>query len=220
MWNQQHYKYYDFQHIIEPSEISGITDVIITHLHFDHAGGLASRAGGTEEAVLNFPYATHHCHRRNWEEARNPSPRERASYLSSYLRPLQSASLNLLVDETSSIAGVAHSHVLNGHTEGLMWISIELGDTTYAFPSDLIPTSHHVSLPYIMGYDMCPRSTLKEKELFLTKSVENSWVVVFQHDPDIPAATITLSAKGDFIVNQVVSIDEYQSCKEKGESIS
>ncbi len=213
IWNQKQYDYYNFQHLIDPAEIQGVTDVIITHLHFDHAGGLASRHD-SKEAVLNFPNAVHHCHRRNWEQALTPSPRERASYLSSYLTPLKSASLHLIFDEISSIAGIVHGHVVNGHTDGLIWLRLEIGDTTYAFPSDLIPTSHHVSLPYIMGYDMCPRATLKEKELFLTQAVENSWVVIFQHDPDIPAATITRSEKGDFMVKQVITLDEYQSCVE------
>jgi glyoxylase-like metal-dependent hydrolase (beta-lactamase superfamily II) len=210
MWEPKHYQYYDFRHFIDPSDISGVTDVIITHFHFDHAGGLVSQQS-PDQVILSFPNAIHHCHRTNWEQALSPSPRERASYLSTYLTPLQSASINLLVDETSSIAGIANGHVVNGHTEGLMWISLKVGDTTFAFPSDLIPTSHHVSLPYIMGYDMCPRATLKEKELFLTKAAENSWVVIFQHDPDVAAATIARSAKGDFAVKQVIFVDQYHS---------
>jgi len=209
LWNQKQYNYYNFQHLIEPSEIQGVTDVIITHLHFDHAGGIVSKQAN-EDTVLSFPNAVHHCHKSNWEEALNPSPRERASYLSSYLEPLQSASVNLLVDEVSLIADTAYGHVVNGHTNGLLWIRIEADDTTYAFPSDLIPTSHHISLPYIMGYDMCPRATLKEKELFLTKAVDNAWVVIFQHDPEIPAATITRTERGDFAVKQVVALDRYQ----------
>ena len=208
IWNERQYRYYNFQHIIEPSTIQDITDVIITHLHFDHAGGLVSRRA-EKDVVLNFPDAVHHCHRSNWEQALNPSARERASYLSTYITPLKSASLNLLTDETTLIADMAFGHVANGHTNGLLWIQIETDGTTYAFPSDLIPTSHHVSLPYIMGYDMCPRATLIEKEAFLTKAVENSWVVIFQHDPDIPAATITRSEKGDFIVKQAINIQKY-----------
>ena len=208
IWQQKHQSYYNFHHHITPSAISGITDVIITHLHFDHAGGLV-RKDASGMTVLSFPDALHHCHKINWEQALNPSTREQASYLTSYLFPLKSATLNLLTEETSTIADMAIGTVVNGHTEGLMWIRFQVGETTYAFPSDLVPTSHHLSLPYIMGYDMCARATLKEKEFFLTKAVENSWVIIFQHDPDVAAATISRSAKGDFILKDIVSIDEY-----------
>lgn len=209
LWTQKQYSYYNFQHIIDPSEVQGITDVIITHLHFDHAGGLAKKHC-SEEAVLTFPQAIHHCHRSNWEQALSPSPREKASYLSSYLTPLKSCSLNLLTEETSLIAETVWGHAVHGHTNGLLWIEISMDGVMYSFPSDLIPTFHHVSLPYIMGYDMCPRATLTEKELFLAKAVENSWVVIFQHDPDVPAATITRSEKGDFMIKDIVAIDKYQ----------
>lgn len=179
------------------------TDIILTHLHFDHAGGI-TRLDVNGKPQLAFPSAEIHLQRKNLEHARAPGPRERASYLPEVVEPLAGAKLRL-VDGAGEILPGIEVRVANGHTHGLQCVLIRDGKECLAFPSDLVPTAHHVPIPYVMGYDLCAETTMREKKEFLLEAVRENWTVVFEHDRDTPAGKIA-SADGErFTVSRVAA---------------
>jgi glyoxylase-like metal-dependent hydrolase (beta-lactamase superfamily II) len=177
----------------QPSEI---TDVILTHLHFDHAAGVSyQHADGT--MALTYPQARIHLQTANWERAQNPSPKDKASYLPTTVEPLKQAQLELC-DGTVEILPEIVVHRVDGHTPGQQWIEIGSGDERIFFPTDLIPTSHHVPLAYHMGYDVCADTLLREKLAFLERAVQPGVTVCFQHDIDVPFAKVRQNERGGF----------------------
>jgi glyoxylase-like metal-dependent hydrolase (beta-lactamase superfamily II) len=200
-WSEKEGQIYDICH--KRSLPEGVTDLVLTHLHFDHGGGVSYR-GGEGELRLTYPTATVHIQEANWERALNPGPRERASYLSENILPLKQATRRLCHDGEEILPGII-VHRADGHTLGLQWIVI--GDEL-AFPADLIPTSHHVPLPYIMGYDLHAEKTLEEKTLFLSQAVQKQWTVVFEHDAEVAAARITVDDQGRYSIGERVLVPE------------
>jgi len=157
-----------------------IDTLILTHLHFDHAAGSVYQ-DATGVLRLSFPNATHILQSSNWERANAPGVRERASYLTDTVKELSAAKLELVEDGHQPFPGIS-LHRVDGHTRGLQWILIEDELETVAYPSDLIPTAHHINLPFVMGYDLCAETTMHEKEQFLLKASQNNWLVIFEHD--------------------------------------
>lgn len=184
--------------------VPGVTDVILTHLHFDHGGGVTHRTAAGE-VKLSFPQAKHYLHRSNWEIARKPGLRERASYLKDHVEPLAQADL-VLVGNGDEILPDISGHISNGHTQGLQWILIDGGENKIAYPADLIPTSHHLSVPYVMGYDLCAQVSMQEKEAFVRRAVEENWIIVFEHDAEVAAARIKFDEKGQPVVREQVAL--------------
>ena len=146
-----------------------LTDVVLTHLHFDHAGGV-TRRGGDSAVEPSFPGARVHLQRANLDNARDPWDRERASYLPENFEPLASVDLNL-VEGAAELLPDLRVEVADGHTQGLQWLLVGSGEGAVAYPADLIPTSSHLHLPWIMGYDRCPDTTYREKRRFLDRAV-------------------------------------------------
>ena len=187
--------------------LPGITDVILTHLHFDHCGGVSYR-DESEALHLSFPDATHHLQEFHWEYSRNPVIRERASFFPANLEPLKNAELNLLKDGDEVLPGVK-VYEFGGHTNSMQGVVVSDGKTTLAFPADLIPTAHHIHIPYVMGYDLWAERSCEEKEMFLEKAVSEDWVVVFEHDVDTAAGRIGKDNSGKYHLSSTVEIDEY-----------
>ncbi len=185
-------------------DLGPLTDIILTHLHFDHAGGITTSAAEGQLA-LTFPEARVHLQRINFELAQKPGPRERASYLPENVLPLSRAKLNLLNDGEQILPEII-GHVANGHTRGLQWLQIGTGMGAIAYPSDLIPTAHHLAVPYVMGYDLCAETSMNEKEKFLVQAVAERWRVVFEHDVDTAASTVRIDDRGNFTLDELVSI--------------
>lgn len=170
-----------------------ITDVLLTHLHFDHAGGATRREG--EQLVPTFPNAKYWVQRRNWENAHAPNPRERASYLSENFDPLEAAGVLGLVDGAAELWPGIQLVLADGHTRGQQLIRASGGGETLYFVADLIPTAAHVRIPFVMGYDMAAIETMTEKRSLLERAVaERAWIVL-EHDPD--TALARPAAKGD-----------------------
>ncbi|MGD0781498.1 MAG: MBL fold metallo-hydrolase [Candidatus Aminicenantales bacterium] len=185
---------------------AAVTDVLISHLHFDHSGGLAAAGpDGPGGPPLRFPGARIHVQKANLENARHPNPREKASYLAETTALLERSDL-VLTEGSREIAPGIWVHRADGHTRGLQWVEVRDGARTLAFPSDMIPTSRHLPLPYAMGYDICVERLMEEKEALLRKAVENDWILVFVHDPDVPAATIKIDERGHFAVREPVAL--------------
>ncbi|MFA5668079.1 MAG: MBL fold metallo-hydrolase [Balneolaceae bacterium] len=158
-----------------------VTDVIFTHLHFDHCGG-TSHYDEDGNSKFTFSNATYHVNKRHWETANDPNARESASFLPENIGPLKNTSHLNLVDDDHEFEPGLTTIVVNGHTIGQQLPVIEGDGNTVVFVADLIPTHVHVPLPWVMGYDMYPAETLLEKEEFLTQATENNWYLFLEHD--------------------------------------
>ena len=181
-----------------------LTDVVITHLHFDHAGGITKHESDGRVG-LTFPEAEIVLQRENLDNARAPTAKEGGSYLPENVDPLSSAKLRL-VDGAGEIFPEINVRVFHGHTRGLQAVIVGTGPGAIAYPSDLVPMSHHLGLPWIMGYDRCAETTLEEKRGFLDEAVSERWVVVFEHDPAIAAATLKKDHRGRVVIDDVVEL--------------
>lgn len=208
-FNEKMEKIYDLDYSVKNLEKSleyhgfkkdDITDVIFTHLHFDHCGG-TSYYDENNELQLTFPNARYHVVESHWEVALNPNKRERASFFAENLDPIKESGRLNLVDENHEYEPGLTAIPANGHTVGQQLPKIEAGDKTLVFAADLIPTHVHVPLPWVMGYDMYPVQTLQEKERFLQQAAEKNWYLYLEHDAH--KEIITLKEDG-----KRVSVDE------------
>lgn len=183
--------------------VAGVSDVLLTHLHFDHAGGI-SRFGekGIEPC---YPGAVHFVGRDNYENAKAPNVREKASYLPENVDAVAMVSHRFTEDGDEVWPGIT-VHQANGHTRGLQWVKVSDGGITIVFPADLIPTSKHLPLPFVMGYDICAERALAEKEAFTANAVAEGWIVVFEHDPVLGAATVAFDDRGRAVVGEPVEL--------------
>jgi glyoxylase-like metal-dependent hydrolase (beta-lactamase superfamily II) len=171
-----------------------ITDVIVTHLHFDHAGALSKPEG--DHRVPMFPNAKIHIQKEHWKHALNPTERDQASFLIDTYRFLDGSGMLNLIDGPGELYPGIHLHIVNGHTPSQQMVRITDGANTVLYAADLIPTSSHIPLPYIMGYDLNPLQTLKEKKEILPKVVDENWTIVFEHDPATSFTKVTRDQKG------------------------
>ena len=158
---------------------SDVTDVFFTHLHFDHCGGAIIRKGN--RLVPRFENANFWVNKGHWEWANSPNSREKASFLPDNILPLKESGKLNLIDANEKPLGFDILTV-NGHTEKMMLPVLEFKSRTIVFVSDLIPTSGHVRVPFIMGYDTRPLQTLREKESFLEKAAKDNFLLFLQHD--------------------------------------
>ncbi|HAN79337.1 MAG TPA: MBL fold metallo-hydrolase [Bacteroidales bacterium] len=172
-----------------------ITDVVLTHLHFDHAGGAISRTE-SGELVPTFPNATYYVGKAHWEWAVNPNLREKASFLTENIMPLQQSGKLVLVEEECEIIPNVRVEFYNGHTDGQMIPHINYKDRTVVFPADLLPSAAHIPMPWVMSYDTKPLQTLSDKERFFKKAVEGEYVIVFEHDLYRECAILENTPKG------------------------
>jgi glyoxylase-like metal-dependent hydrolase (beta-lactamase superfamily II) len=169
-------------------------DVLLyTHLHFDHAGGATRREG--DDVVPVFPNARHVVQRTELEDAESPTERSRASYLPDNWEPVQRAGLLDVVAGETEIAPGVRTVLMKGHVRALTGVMIEAGDERVFYPSDNMPTSAHVPVPWVMAYDLYPLDTVASKESFLPRAVEEEWTVVFEHDPEVGAVRIRRDGK-------------------------
>ena len=160
-----------------------ITDVVLTHLHFDHAAGATRREGG--RLVATFPRARYHVQGRNLENARQPNPRERASYMAENFEPLAEAGVLELREGSGSPWPGVELIPAHGHTRGQQLVRVAGAEGVLYFVADLIPTSAHVRIPFVMGYDVAAIETMQEKRTLLDRaSREGAWVFL-EHDPQV-----------------------------------
>ena len=184
-----------------------ITDVVFTHLHFDHCGGAIIRVDGA--LVSAFPNATFWSNQEHWDWAVNPNPRESPSYLKENILPIQASghlkfvdvattaiNNDLLAAAPSSITENLSFRFANGHTRAMMLPQIKYKDRTIVFAADLLPTVGHIPLIYVMSYDMFPLVTLEERKSFFKEAADNNYVLFLQHDAVNECCTLQHTEKG------------------------
>jgi glyoxylase-like metal-dependent hydrolase (beta-lactamase superfamily II) len=173
-----------------------ITDVFLTHLHFDHCGGSLKWNSDRTSFELCFPNATYWSHADHWQWATVPNVREKASFLKENILPLkETGHLKFMEENTSLIPGFDFIRV-DGHTDAMMLPVINTGKETIAYCADLLPSAAHVPIPYVMGYDTRPLITLEEKSTFLDKACQDGWTLFFEHDPVSECAHLEHTEKG------------------------
>ena len=195
-----------------------ITDVLLTHLHFDHVGGAVKLENG--ELKLALPNATYWVSAPHWETAIHPNRREKASFLKENIMPLQESGQLKLIDipPFKSDTTLQEIHflenitciVVNGHTQGMLLPKIQFGQHQIVFMADLLPSVGHLPIPFVMGYDMQPLFTLNEKELFLNEACSKHYTLFFEHDPineccNVHATEKGIRAKNCFDLNQLTA---------------
>jgi glyoxylase-like metal-dependent hydrolase (beta-lactamase superfamily II) len=184
-----------------------ITDVIITHLHFDHCGG-AVQLTEDERLVPTFPKAVYHVSREQWNLATNPNRREKASYLTENFLPLaEYGVLNLIESEGELIPGV-EILLFHGHTVGQVIPVISSEGKKIAYCGDLFPSTAHIPMPYIMGYDTQPLITLKDKERFFDKAISENIILFFEHDIYNECCSLVKTEKG-VKVDKTFTLNEF-----------
>lgn len=177
---------------------SDITDVVLTHLHFDHCGGSVRHKPGTDKTQFEpaFPNALYWTSRRQWDWAVHPNRREAASFLKENILPIQESGRLRFIEKDAQLYPGFRVRLYNGHTEGQVIPFIKYGAKTVVFMGDLIPSAAHIPLPYIMGYDIRPLDALEEKERFLKEAVENNYILFFEHDLYNECCTVHDTPKG------------------------
>lgn len=180
--------------------LEDINHVILTHLHFDHAGGATREVGG--KLMPTFANARYFVQKANLETALKPNLREKASYYTANIQPLIDAGVLTTLDGASDdiLPGIS-VRVSNGHTRGHQSVVVSDVKTTLVYCGDLIPTSSHVRLAWVMGYDLDPLTLIEEKRQILATAAQGDWYLYFEHDPYMDAAKVE-EAKGDFAVRE------------------
>ncbi|HEY4063341.1 MAG TPA: MBL fold metallo-hydrolase [Puia sp.] len=173
-----------------------ITDVFLTHLHFDHCGGSIVRQG--DRLVPAFPNATYWSNERHWKWATEPNDREKASFLRDNILPIQESGQLKMIDLNAKthIIPQLSIRLANGHTDAMMLPQLAYKGKTLVFMADLLPSIGHIPLPYVMAYDMFPLTTLQEKKAFFEEAVAGEYVLFFEHDPINECCILERTEKG------------------------
>lgn len=180
-----------------------ITDIFLTHLHFDHCGGSITIENG--KYVPNFKHATYWSNEEHWKWATKPNEREKASFLTENILPIAESGKLKFIDVpavtgnslgTSAFSENISVRFVNGHTLAMMLPQISCNGKVVVFMADLLPSAGHIPLPYVMSYDMFPLTTLNEKKSFLVEALEKDYILFFEHDKDHECCTLQQTQKG------------------------
>ncbi len=178
-----------------------ITDVFLTHLHFDHCGGSIVREG--DRLVPAFKHAVYWSNERHWRWATEPNDREKASFLKENILPIQQSGQLRFIDTDNTIDRIPSGilpelsiRLANGHTDAMMLPQLIYKGKTIVFMADLLPSVGHIPIPYVMAYDMFPLTTLFEKKSFLHEAAAGDYVLFFEHDPVHECCTVEMTDKG------------------------
>jgi glyoxylase-like metal-dependent hydrolase (beta-lactamase superfamily II) len=186
-----------------------VTDVILSHLHFDHCGGAVKWNTDKTTFEMTFPNAKYWSHSEHYDSAIHPNLREKATFFKDNILPMQEANQLFFIDK---VAGKPFQNIdfllADGHTKKMLMPKISYQNKEIIFIADTIPSHAHIPVPYVMGYDINPLVTMKEKENLLSQSFENEWIIFFDHDPIYDCATIQKTEKG-YILKDKGSLQDF-----------
>ena len=171
-----------------------VTEVILTHLHFDHCGGSTIRRGDRLE--IAFPSATFHSQREHWDWALKSNVREKASFLPENLEPLAASGQMNLIDGRLQLFPGVELFPVDGHTRAMQLVRIHDAEQSLLYVADLLPTHAHLSPAWNMGYDLWPMTTIEEKARVLEKAIAGRWQLMFEHDPVVAVADVVMGERG------------------------
>ncbi|MBI4125706.1 MAG: MBL fold metallo-hydrolase [Deltaproteobacteria bacterium] len=186
------------EHHLKPDQI---TDVWLTHLHFDHAGGSTKEENG--RCVPAFPKAAYYVQKDHLEWAQNPKEKDRASFVANDWETLLKEGVLKIVEGEKEILPGCRARLFHGHTRASQGLFLDDGQTKLLFCADTIPTSLHLGLPWIMAYDNFPLITLEEKKKILKQAAKENWILVFEHCPLVAAARVEKTEKGFQILDTI-----------------
>ena len=180
-----------------------ITDVILTHLHFDHCGGSIDKVNN--KLIPAFKNAVYWSNKKHWDWAVHPNDREKASFLKENILPIQESGQLRFIEISDEKEGRLGSTLfnpaislrfVNGHTENMMLPQLHYKGRTIVFMADLLPSASHIPIPYVMAYDMFPLTTINEKKSFLTEAAENDFILFFEHDRQYECCNLQQTERG------------------------
>lgn len=174
--------------------MSDITDVLLTHLHFDHCGAAISKK--EDKLYTTFPKATYWSNEHHWQAAITPNAREKASFLKENILPIQESGQLKFADESTIINENIQLKLVNGHTESMIIPHINYKGKNIVYLADLIASQAHLPISYVMAYDTQPLVTLQEKELYLKRAVDENHILFFEHDKSIECCTVEMTERG------------------------
>jgi glyoxylase-like metal-dependent hydrolase (beta-lactamase superfamily II) len=176
--------------------LTDVTDVFLTHLHFDHVGGAVIRE--QDKLMPTFKNATYWSNEKHWQWAVEPNAREKASFLKENILPIQESGQLKFIDEVEDVQFQKDIKIsfAYGHTDAMMLPKINYKGKTLVYMADLLPSVGHLPLPYVMAYDMFPLKTLTEKQVFLEEAVDKGYVLYLEHDPVNECCTLQRTEKG------------------------
>ena len=176
--------------------LADITDVFLTHLHFDHVGGAVVR--NEDKLSPAFKNATYWSNKKHWQWAVEPNAREKASFLKENILPIYESGQLKFIDEIENIEWQKDINIgfAYGHTDAMMLPKINYKGKTLVYMADLLPSVGHLPLPYVMAYDMFPLKTLTEKQAFLEEAVDQGYILYLEHDPVNECCTLQRTEKG------------------------
>jgi glyoxylase-like metal-dependent hydrolase (beta-lactamase superfamily II) len=176
--------------------LDDITDVVLTHLHFDHCGGSLKWNSGKTFLEPTFKNATYWSQQQHWDHAMTPNQREQPSFLKENFEPLSLSGQLKMVGDDLLISPNMKVRVVSGHTEKMMCPIINYKEKTLVYVADLIPSSAHVPVHYVMAYDIRPLDTMTEKNLFLEEAVNNDYTLFFEHDLNVECGKVVQTERG------------------------
>ena len=173
-----------------------ITDVFLTHLHFDHCGGSIEKVG--DKLVPAFKNAKYWSNKDHWKWATEPNDREKASFLKENILPIQESGQLHFIDHNEGVEFIPGFNIrfVNGHTDAMMLPQLSYKGKTIIYMADLLPSAAHLPIPYVMAYDTRPLFTLEEKKSFLEEAYNGDYILFFEHDPEIECCSLQMTPKG------------------------
>jgi glyoxylase-like metal-dependent hydrolase (beta-lactamase superfamily II) len=206
----EYLKYYNFEHVINFDEefaklgysCDQVTDVVFSHLHFDHSGG-ATRYNAAGEIELVFPNARHWVGEAQWKNFKNPNVREGDSYFTENLQPIADAGKLCLVSETTKLCSAVEMRLYDGHTVGQVASYIDTPKGTYVYVGDVIPLAANIPLAWVSSYDVYPLRAMEDKERMLAEAAEKNQTLIFVHDVYTPCATVK-ETNGKYRMNEAL----------------
>jgi glyoxylase-like metal-dependent hydrolase (beta-lactamase superfamily II) len=185
-----------------------VTDVILTHLHFDHSGGAVVWNEDRSGYRPAFPNAVYWSHAAHWAHACDPNPREKPSFLKENFLPIQEAGQLRFVESGLELGPDIQMRTVNGHTVSMMCPQIRYKGETLLYCADLIPSASHIPVNYVMGYDIEPLKTMQEKSALLAEAQANNWLLFYEHDPRTVMSKVLLNEKGAYHSGNAVLPEE------------